>query len=625
MVRAGAGVRPTLRLVNPSKQSATRSFFVTRRTLALREFPPDRRPPFPMPDFPKPLYIIDAIGPFFRGYGRVRINWSKIPWRRFRKLNADEHAELFGQIGEDLRRFSARAAETGFTAVSLDDVPHLADREAYEPEIRSRIAGFRAEFRPLFQICREAGLEVFLTMDVMSWTPCLRRELGKNPRAANAFVAELLDQFFRDFPEVAGVIVRIGEADGLDVKDDFASDLHLRTPAMVNRFLRAVLPVFEQHGRRCVFRTWTVGAHHVGDLIWRDGTLERSIAGIESPALVLSMKYGESDFFRYLDLNRNFFVTSLPKIVELQTRREYEGAGEYPSFVGWDYGQLAAELRDAPNVIGIMAWCQTGGWHPFRRLTWLEGSSVWTEINTHVTLRIFRHSDSVETAIASFPACEPELRAEWVELLRLSHEVVRELLYVPEFARQTLYFRRVRIPPLIGVYWHNIFVNHSIKKVLTHFVSDGEACIRSGYAALEKIGRMRQLAERCGLPVEDLDYMRHTFGLLALAREYFFRPFDATMEKRLKKAKKAYKRRYPRNSRFRHAVKLDFAPFRLSPRALRWFFDYCVREQHTYRLVDRLFFLRFLSLIYGIVKRRRPKVIPKFARKSAMGIDAIFR
>ncbi|MCB1235995.1 MAG: hypothetical protein KDM91_13075, partial [Verrucomicrobiae bacterium] len=327
-----------------------------------------------------------------------------------------------------------------------------------------------------------------------------------------------------------------------------------------------------------------------------------------------------------LPLNRNFFVTRVPKIVELQTRREYEGAGEFPSFTGWEYEAYARELAEAPNVVGVMAWCQTGGWHPFRRLTFLEddGSDVWNAINTRVTLRLFRHGDSVEAAIAALPGCGSN-RAAWIELLRLSHEVVRELLYVPDFARQTLFFRRVRIPPLIGVYWHNLFVNHSIEKVLRHFVSDGEACIRAGHAAMGKIARMKTLAETCGLPVADIEFMEMTFGILALAREYFFRPFDEEIRARLKAAKKAYKRRYPRGTRYRYAVKLDFEPFRLNPRHLAWFFGLCVREQRKYRMIDRLVFLRLFSLVYTAVKRARPKMIPKFARKSAMGIDAIFR
>ncbi|MEM1296867.1 MAG: hypothetical protein AAGH89_15995, partial [Verrucomicrobiota bacterium] len=72
---------------------------------------------------PKPLYLIDAIGPYFRGYDRVRINWSKIPWRRFRKLDEQTRAELFSQIEADMATFTARAVETGFNAVRLVDVP----------------------------------------------------------------------------------------------------------------------------------------------------------------------------------------------------------------------------------------------------------------------------------------------------------------------------------------------------------------------------------------------------------------------------------------------------------------------------------------------------------------------
>jgi len=295
--------------------------------------------------------------------------------------------------------------------------------------------------------------------------------------------------------------------------------------------------------------------------------------------------------------------------------------------VGWDYERLARDLKAAPNVIGLMAWCQTGGWHPFRRLTWLEddGSSVWNEINTSVTPRIFKHGESAEEAIKAFPDCEPGQASAWIELLRLSHEVIRELLYLPEFARTPLYFRRVRLPPLMGVYWHNLFINHSIKKFLMYVVEDGELCIRDGHAAMKKIARMKELAVTCGLPVEDIEYMKATFGLMALAREYFFRPFDADIEKRLTKAKKAYKKKYPRGSRYRYAVKLDFTPFRVRRRTLGWFFNFCVREQHQYRMIDRILTLRLLPAIYQIARRTRPKMIPKFARKSAMGIDAIFR
>jgi hypothetical protein len=75
--------------------------------------------------------------------------------------------------------------------------------------------------------------------------------------------------------------------------------------------------------------------------------------------------------------------------------------------------------KQAPRVIGISVWCQTGGWTPFRRLAYLDDGAVWTEINTFVTLRLFREGNSVEQAIVAYPGCDRN-RGAWIELLRLS-------------------------------------------------------------------------------------------------------------------------------------------------------------------------------------------------------------
>lgn len=545
---------------------------------------------------------------------------------RFQKMAPEELRDVFLSVRADMANFCRSVARIGYNGVTLDDIPHLTLHELYEDPVKQRVTLYREEFRELFKIIRAEGLHIYLTMDILTLTPRLEKHLGKNDWKQRQFLAELLDSFFIDFPEVAGVVLRIGESDGLDIKEDFRSKLVLKSPAMVNRCLKAILPVFEHHGRRCIFRTWTVGAHEVGDLIWREATLEKTVAGITSPALVLSMKYGESDFFRYLSLNRNFFVTEIPKIVELQTRREYEGCGEYPSFIGGDYEQLAIELREAPNVIGISVWCQTGGWTPFRRLAFLDPSAVWTEINTFVTLRMFKHGELVDEALSHLSEiAEVTDPVALRELLRLSEEVVRELLYLPDFARQRFYFRRVRIPPLLGVYWHQIFVAHSLKKMLDHLVGDGEEAIRVGHAAMAKIRRMRTLALQCHLPEEDIEYMEFTLGIIALGREYFFRPDEEGIRKRLEKAKKKYKKRYPRGSRYRYTVKLDFKPFKLNARYIALFLNQLVRRRPDYRFIDKIIGLRLLSVAYFVLKRSRPKRIPKIARKSAMGIDAIFK
>ena len=167
-------------------------------------------------------------------------------------------------------------------------------------------------------------------MDVMFYNETLDELLGTSREKAIAWLKTKLSDLLDDFPEIAGIIVRFGEHDGVDVKGDFRSRLMLKRPSDARAFLGELLPLFESKNRLLVFRTWSVGAHPIGDLIWNEKTFQRVFGDFNSSALIISMKYGESDFFRYLPLNRLFFASDHQKIIEFQARREYEGFGAYP-------------------------------------------------------------------------------------------------------------------------------------------------------------------------------------------------------------------------------------------------------------------------------------------------------
>ena len=190
------------------------------------------------------LFLIDAIGPFFRGYERRRINWSKIPFNHL-ELTGPKRRAQFDRIAEDMRLFSRRVRAMGYNAVSLDDVAHLADHPWYEEEHRSSVRILQEEFRRLFALISSEGLAIYLTMDVLSFTPALRLRLGQDHNKIAVFVRELLADLFREFPEVSGIIMRVGESDGRDVKGLLHSELCLRRPAQLNHLLKAILPLFE--------------------------------------------------------------------------------------------------------------------------------------------------------------------------------------------------------------------------------------------------------------------------------------------------------------------------------------------------------------------------------------------
>ncbi len=569
------------------------------------------------------LALIDGIGPFFRGLDSRRINWSKIHFTHLATGGAEREAQ-WSRIRADFRSLAHRVAALGYNAITLDDLAHLVDHPWFEPDLRERNAVFREEFRKLIAIARAAGLQVFITSDYLTTSAAVDLQLRGNARASRAWFRELIEELFSDHADIAGLVLRIGESDGHDVADPLRSRLALQTTRDVRLLLREILPVFEKQGQRLIFRTWTVGAHLIGDLIWHRERLAQAFAGIESPALVISMKYGESDFFRYLPLNRHFFRTELPTIVEFQARREYEGAGEYPSFVGWEVEQYAHELRGARNLIGFSVWCQTGGWHAFRRLAFLQPEALWIELNTAVIARIMQHGQSVEAAVTGIVG-EPR-STDALEFLRHADTAVRQILYIEEFAQQKLFFRRIRIPPLLHVFWDCIFFNDASRKMLGHLVRDPENAIRSGEAAFRNFPRMLALAAKLDWPVDDVEFMRDTFGIMLMARRYYFQPADPAFEAEILAAKDAYKLRWPRPSRQRYRLRTSFEPLPIKVRTLRWLLAMALRRKRGYRAVlDHMFTLRVLSWTYRLFRTRHEKVLPKLARKTAMGVDALFR
>ena len=570
------------------------------------------------------LFLIDAIGPFFRGYEKSRVNWSKIPFTHLVTEGPGRRPQ-WDRIAADLRTFAREITALGYNAVTLDDLAHLALHPLHEPETASRIRAFREEFTTLFNLLRdEFSLKILLTSDIIPLTPAIDAAIGQNPAALAAYYRQLVAGILDDFPQLHGIILRIGESDGNDVRDPIRTRLHLRRPAGTNRFLKSLLPEFETRRRTLILRTWTVGAHKIGDLIWHRRTLAETLRGIDSPSFVVSMKHGESDFFRYLSLNRAFFRIPQPKILELQARREYEGAGEFPSFIGRDCERFQRELETAENVVGLSVWCQTGGWHRFRRLAFLETGNrdIWIRLNVLAAIGVFRYRRSIEETIA---AAYPAASAPILALLRDADTVVNEILYIEEFARMKLFFRRVRIPPLLHVYWDSLFINHAVRKILRHFVRDPERAIRGAEAAASLFPRMIDHARDAGLPADDIEHMRDFFAIILLARRYYLLPFDPRLAEEIRAAKKAYKQRWPRRVRQRYRIKISFQPVKLTGRTLRLAAAVLLRRQRGYRLIDHLFTLHLLGAVFRIFRPRDKKAMPKFLRKSAMGIDTLFK
>jgi len=571
-----------------------------------------------------PLYIIDGIAPFFlsRFCNSSVVNWSKIPFQLIER-NGSLDSTLVPLIIDRFRLYTQRAAEMGFNAISLDDLAHLVPFPFYPQTLRRKIEEYRRLFDTFFSISLSSGLRPFITTDIIFFNKAIERNTaGDDDSLINLFQVAVVELFTR-FPSVGGIITRFGESDGRDVRNEFGSTMVLRTADQCRRWLQQLVPVFEQCNRLLLFRTWTLGAYRVGDLLWNAETFHRVFRDIASNNLIISMKYGDADFFRYCDVNPLFFQGTHKKCIELQARREYEGFGEFPSFIGFVYERYREHLRCCETLSGILVWCQTGGWSHFSRLSLLDGKKPWNEINTYVTLRLFRDNCSVVEAVRDYCAhFMPGIPAEQLmHLLYLSDKVVTNLWYIPEFSRQHLYFRRIRVPPLLWVFWDTIMINHTVRQVVRRFVRERAACIDDGYDLLGCIETMKRIAGEIGMDTEMFDFQYETFRIVALAREYFLGDGDEAIRQRISTEVEGYCRRYPDGFR----LEVDFSLLHIGKFVLKSVFALCLRSSPSYRRIDTLFLLRMTGWVYPFIKRWERRRLPQFSRKQAMGIQVFFK
>ena len=557
------------------------------------------------------LYLIDASAPFFaRKKNKSHTNWSKAPTHELlRKGKVSK--KVHKKIREGMLAYARRVRSLGYNALSIDEASYLIYEEA--PDQKKSIQKYRKYYGRLFDQVLDLGLAPFLTADIwfgVSAEQYRRRSEAlfggsamSDRRAFFAHVARLLDNLLADFPQLAGMIFRMGESDGVDVQSPFRSQIVLRDPRDMQQFLQSVLPVFEKHRKMMIFRTWTVGAGKLGDLLWNQSNLQRCIPDFaaKSDYFLLSHKFSQSDFLRMQPLNSYCTNLSIPFILELQTRREYEGFGEFPCFVGFDYEEYSALLRRNPWLKGIHVWCQTGGWSRFRNISFLKRSSFWNELNTAVTVRLFRNKETVVEALQNVgfkKRLEPAL-----ELLRLSDELIRQVMYVPSFARRSLFLNRSRIPPLVHVLWDRITITPMVALLYRLFGEDLSGDLARMEEAAGKIERMKSLAKKAGMPY-DHRFHRSTFRLFYFASRYLMLglPEDAHQ---LKEVFAQYHKDYPDAYQLQlqelpGADGPELARERsLSSMFLRWLMGGIIRTKPGYRWIDRVLFhswIRFLVL-----------------------------
>jgi hypothetical protein len=456
----------------------------------------------------------------------------------------------------EMRAYVDHVLSLGYNAIAIPGfVEYLtfADVGVYDaddPHV-ARARALRAAFGPLWRYAHDRGMRVFLRTDMLALTTPLEEyfdELGLTPEDDELWAVYQtgLDELYAAMPYVDGLLLRIGEGGSIYNLPgwDYYSELAVTSVDAVRTMLLAFIDQAERADKEVIFRTWSVGIGAVGDMHTDPASYDAVLDGIVSDHFIVSTKYSLGDFYSYLPFNDTLEIGQQRRIVELQSRREFEAFGAIPNDLGTVHAEALRHFLAAnPLVEGIWAWTQDGG--PWRAgpMTMELKTGLWQlyELNTYTAARL-----------AQDPGQDPaELTADWArrwfsddpatvraigEAMALSREAVAKGLYISTFADQRVFALGLEPPPMMWLFEWDIVTGDSATLDLIHEVSKDrlDEAIAEGHDAVDVAERMRTLLADTDAAtwrdpdlrtemVAAVDYEISQFEVLAAYREMFLR------------------------------------------------------------------------------------------------------
>jgi len=254
------------------------------------------------------------------------------------------------------------------------------------------------EIDGLISGCKKSGLRTYAMSDMVLFPKrlvekySLAKTMGDPTNAqTDKFLRLLVAQIFERFPDLDGLVVRIGET--------YLHDAPYHQGAIQNKTdaQKTIIPLVKllrdeicvKRKKQLIFRTWysfdtnMVTYQAVSDAVEPD------------PNLIFSVKHCEGDFHRGNAFSKIIGSGRHPQIIEVQCAREYEGKGAYPNYIangvidGFEEHQLkpsegrfnniGAFARQSPLYAGIWTWSRGGGWDgPYIK------NELWCELNAWV-------------------------------------------------------------------------------------------------------------------------------------------------------------------------------------------------------------------------------------------------
>lgn len=265
----------------------------------------------------------------------------------------------------------------------------------------------------LYGAARAQGLDVYCMSDLVLLPTSLVNLYGMGSTLGNInntntqyFLRLLMDKIFTQFPELDGIIVRIGETYLQDAPYHTGA---INSPTSANTTIIPLMNLLRDEvcvklNKRVIFRTWNSFDTDTNTF------LTVSSAVTPHTNLVWSIKHCEGDFHRGDPFSKVLGLGRHPFIVEVQCSREYEGKAAYPNYIangvieGFEEHlasmstNVIRSIRDvyerSPLFDGIWTWSRGGGWEgPYIK------NELWAELNTWVMAQWTLNPNASEASI----------------------------------------------------------------------------------------------------------------------------------------------------------------------------------------------------------------------------------
>jgi hypothetical protein len=329
------------------------------------------------------------------------------------KYNDPAVIKEMGYNGKVYFLFESPALAINWESVDKDILPKGT-------EDRKWVDAKAAQIKKMHAACKAQDMAIYAMSDLVLFPKRLIEKYGiedtfgnPNNELTEKLVRAQINEMFDQFPDLDGLVVRIGETYLHDAPyhkgaiDDKTNPEKTIIP-LINILKEEIC---EKRDKQLIFRTW--GAFDVN----MDDYLAVSEGVEPHENLIISVKHCEGDFHRANNFSKIIGQGRHKQIIEVQSAREYEGKGAYPNYIAngvidgfEEHARMPEErinsiqefLDTKPELYaGVWTWSRGGGWDgPYIK------DELWCDLNSWVMAQWGQNTDKSEEFIFNRYATE---------------------------------------------------------------------------------------------------------------------------------------------------------------------------------------------------------------------------